>query len=45
MPGRSPAFNAGERVGYAIGLLICAAMTGLLVAAAWLTILAAFRVL
>ncbi len=33
-PRRSPAFEAGRRVGYALGLLLCATLAGLLVAAA-----------
>jgi hypothetical protein len=44
-PRRSAAFQAGERVGTILGLLWYATMTGLLVAAAWLTILHAFRAL
>ena len=44
-PGRSPAFEAGRRVGEALGLAICAAMTGLLWAVAVLAIIGAFRAL
>lgn len=38
-PDRSPSFEAGRRVGAALGLLWCALMTGLLWAAAVLAIL------
>jgi hypothetical protein len=33
-PRRSAAFEAGRRVGYALGLLLCAAVAGLVLAAA-----------
>ena len=41
MTGRSPAFEAGRRVGSVLGLLGCAAVTGLLWAAAVLAIITA----
>jgi hypothetical protein len=37
---RSPAFEAGRRVGYALGLILCALAAGVLIAAA---VLAAIR--
>ena len=44
-PRRSPAFEAGRRAGEVLGLAVLAAFTGLLIAAAVLAIIGAFRAL
>jgi len=43
--GRSPAYEAGRRVGEVFGLAGCALATGLLIAIAVLAIIGAFRAL